>query len=201
MDEKHPIPEAAAAAGPSARTHAIGRPHLPAPLRRWLRRYGPAEFAGTGMALIGAAVAAPAGDLWAGVIATWAENAGFYGVLAVAEVRGRLGNDRPRTPLAAAGAVCRALGGLVLEFGPAEALDSLLVRPALLALGLRLAPSPVLGIVAGKLAADLIFYVPTILIFEWRRRIWRRGDAELPGISDGRWRPSSMGAIKPGGRP
>jgi pilus assembly protein TadC len=62
------------------------------------------------------------------------------------------------------------LRDLVLEFGPAEALDSLLLRPALMYAGILLAPNLALGVVAGKIAADICFYLPTILSYEWLRR-------------------------------
>ena len=47
---------------------------------------------------------------------------------------------------------------LLAEFGPAELLDSLLIRPAALFLGVLLLPDPVWGLLAGKIVADLVFY-------------------------------------------
>ena len=61
------------------------------------------------------------------------------------------------------------LWNLALEFGPAETLDSVLLRPALMYAGLTMVPSPALGIIVGKLAADLVFYVPTIVCYELLR--------------------------------
>jgi len=54
--------------------------------------------------------------------------------------------------------------------GLAEVLDCLLLRPALLYTGQMLAPNTAMGVVAGKLAADLIFYVPTIVSYELLHR-------------------------------
>jgi hypothetical protein len=149
---------------------------------RWLRRYGPAELAGTGAAVVGAAVAAPLGDpILLGAAAAWSENVGYYGAL-IARDLARLRRARPRRDAAGVGrAVAAAVAALAVEFGPAEALDSLLVRPALMAAGLRLAPDPQLGVLLGKLAADATFYVPTILTWEWRRRSPAR-----PGAPAGR---------------
>ena len=71
----------------------------------------------------------------------------------------------------------RALPGaardLTLEFGPAEMLDSIVLRPVLMYVGLTMAPTPALGIIAGKLAADVGFYVPTIASYELLRW-WHR---------------------------
>ncbi len=63
----------------------------------------------------------------------------------------------------------RTWRGLLLEFGPAELLDTGLVRPMTMALGTTLLGwGP--GIVAGKLLADVVFYLPVIWVYERRRR-------------------------------
>ena len=67
---------------------------------------------------------------------------------------------------------------LLLEFGPAELLDSLLIRPAALATGLALVTPPALGALAGKLVADLLFYLPTIASYELIRRHRRPASEE-----------------------
>jgi hypothetical protein len=58
---------------------------------------------------------------------------------------------------------------LLLEFGPAELLDSLVVRPFAMGLGVRMLGSTV-GVLVGKLVADVTFYLPVILTYESRRR-------------------------------
>lgn len=127
----------------------------------WLRRYLPAELICTPTALLCAWLATTlTGSLaMAAVAGTWGENLGFYGVM--------LARELARRGLRALPA---ALCDLALEFGPAEALDSILLRPALMYIGMQLAPSPAIGFVAGKLAADLIFYVPAIVSYELLRR-------------------------------
>jgi hypothetical protein len=124
----------------------------------WVRRYLPAELIGTATALLCALVAAQlgGGPAATALAATWGEILGFYGLMAGREAA------RVRSLRAAPAAVAR----LVLEFGPAELLDSFALRPALMYAGLTLAPSPALGLIAGKLAADVVFYIPTIVSFE-----------------------------------
>ncbi|MFL5800874.1 MAG: hypothetical protein ACJ8CR_03955 [Roseiflexaceae bacterium] len=78
-----------------------------------------------------------------------------------------LGRELARRGLRALPAV---LCDLALEFGPAEALDSLLLRPALMYAGLTMIPSLALGIVFGQVAADIVFYVPTVVSYELLRR-------------------------------
>jgi hypothetical protein len=141
--------------------------------REIVRRYLPAEIAGTAAALAaGLAFALATGSAAAGAVAaTFGESAGYYGVIAFIDFRaGRLSAERP----------LRTLGNLLLEFAPAEALDTLFVRPTLIFAGMTLAPNPGIGIVAGKLAADLLFYVPTIL---GREVLRRRGRLSTGGLS------------------
>jgi len=131
---------------------------------RWLRRYLPAELVGTPCALLcGWAAAELTGSTAVvAVAATWGENLGFYGLMLGRELR-----QRGSTSFFV------AVRDLFVEFGPAEALDSFVVRPGALYAGLALAPNPALGYFAGKLAADLSFYAPAILTHELQRG-WAR---------------------------
>jgi hypothetical protein len=78
---------------------------------------------------------------------------GFYAVLAITiYVEQVQVSPRWRTAMA------RTFLLLIAEFGVAELLDTLLVRPAALMLGVWLIPDPVWGILAGKVLADIVFY-------------------------------------------
>jgi hypothetical protein len=138
------------------------------PVGEWVRRYGPAEL----LALIGALAGWLAADLATGntIAAAYAaalgDNVGYYGFLATREVRARW----RAAPGSLLGVGVRACVALAIEFGPAEALDSLVVRPACVAVGVA-ALGPVAGVLAGKLVADLVFYVPVIVTYELRKRV------------------------------
>ena len=73
--------------------------------------------------------------------------------------------------------VSRVVTGLLAEFGPAGAIDTFVTRPLAMGLGVR-ALGLGLGVVLGKLAADVLFYVPVIVIYEYRqhRRRGANGD-------------------------
>lgn len=60
--------------------------------------------------------------------------------------------------------------GLLMEFGPAEVLD-LLVRPTALAAALARVDEPALAVLAGSLAADVVFYLGALAA--WRMRAAR----------------------------
>jgi hypothetical protein len=130
----------------------------------WARRYLPAELLGTAATLLGAGAALV---VWqsaaAGAVAgTWAEGLVFYGVIVARDLQAR-GRPSPSAALA-------ALRDLLLEFGPAELLDCTIIRPTALYAGLALAPSPAIGLLVGKLVADMVFYLPTIASYELMRR-------------------------------
>jgi hypothetical protein len=122
---------------------------------------------------VGALAVPNAGVAAVGIVATWAEMVGFYGTMAVRDLSQRLRGTSAGAP-GTAGSRTRAAAAtttaLIAEFGPAELLDTLLVRPALIAVSLQLTSTTLVGIVAGKLLADVAFYVPAIASWELLRR-------------------------------
>jgi len=139
-------------------------------MKRWLSRYLPAEVTGTLTALLCAwGALLVTGSSAAGAVGgTWGENLAYYGTMLARELGARTIRAFP--------VVAR---DLVVEFGPATALDSLLVRPALLYYGLLWAPNPSLGILGGKLIADLSFYAPVIVSYELQRACKSRAREQL----------------------
>lgn len=135
-------------------TSTINRPMV------WLRRYLPSEALGVAAMLLGALMthALTGNVVLTALVGSWLETLAYYGVFLVRALR--------TSERITFGLVRTTLRNLALEFGPAELLDSLVVRPAAIAAGLALAPHPVLGTLAGKLVADVVFYLPTILSFE-----------------------------------
>ncbi|NYE19120.1 hypothetical protein [Microbacterium immunditiarum] len=119
----------------------------------WVCRYLPGEIAGTAaLVLAGLGVTvwtdAPIAIALAGLVGAVI---GFYGVLAV--------TIYSEHSIAAHGRSRRGTFALLLaEFGPVEFVDTLLIRPAALMLGVWMAPDPTWGLLAGKLAADVLFY-------------------------------------------
>jgi len=147
--------------------------------RFWLRRYLPAEVASVTGLLLSARLAAmwswPAPML--AVLATIVSGIGFYGVLALgvhAEQR-RSGAARPGR---------RTLMLLIVEFGPAELLDSLMVRPTAIWLALAVVSPVGLAVVGGKVAADLVFYAAAGAAFAITTRTGLRTPAPVIGSAD-----------------
>ncbi len=63
------------------------------------------------------------------------------------------------------------LRNLSLEFGPAELLDSFLVRPLAMYLGPIVVGSLTAGVILGKIAADVVFYTLAIVGYEFGKKL------------------------------
>ena len=87
----------------------------------------------------------------------------YRAAVRAAHMNGRPANVRDAGHVAA---------GLLSEFGPATILDTFVLRPLAMGIGMH-ALGPQRGLVAGKLAADLVFYLPVILMYERRKRRMR----------------------------
>ncbi|HEY8597448.1 MAG TPA: hypothetical protein VIL85_03390 [Thermomicrobiales bacterium] len=132
----------------------------------WMRRYLPAELLGTLCAIVGGLLVGAGSPLVAALGGTWGENLGYYGTVITRDLRARRAQGGRLTP----GGVLRSLRNIALEFGGAELLDSFLIRPGAMYAAIRLTGSVPLGLLLGKLAADLAFYIPTIIAYELRVR-------------------------------
>jgi hypothetical protein len=145
-----------------ARAHG-GRP------REWFGRYAPAEAAAVLGALLAATMAnrfgVAAATAFAGAIG---EGVAFYAVLFIRDLR-RRSTLQPRGR-----AVSRTLRDLLTEFGPAELLDTLAVRPLAMYVGPIVVGDMTAGIILGKVAADVVFYTLAIIGYEARKSVTQR---------------------------
>lgn len=131
-------------------------------LKVWFWRYLPAEVVGTLCAVVFPVFISSFSKniLVIALAGTWGENIGFYGTMVAREF------IHTRT-------FTKSVRNIFLEFGVAEAADSFFIRPACMYFMLSLFSSLPLGILVGKVAADLIFYIPAIISFELRKKYLR----------------------------
>ncbi len=154
-------------------------------LREWVRRYLPCEVAGTTCELGGAAITYSITEsaVSAAVVATIGASVGYYAAAYVAAVRtafsADLSSSRMSRALTANG---RALRSVAIEFGPAEVIDSLIIRPLAFYFGPILFGGMVAGWIFAKLVADVGFYVLAILSYErfYGLMVVRKGSEEVP---------------------
>jgi hypothetical protein len=171
---------------PPGNALAVTRPARPGSvvraIRWWMCRYLLAEVLGAALAITTVAVAHRAGaSVHAGAIyGSTAEGVGFYAVLLVRDAARRHRDGARLTR-----AVVLTARDMAVEFGPAEILDTLIVRPVLLYAGVRLTHDVVIGTVTGKLAADLVFYGIVAPCYSLRTRWFPppRATAPRPAIA------------------
>ena len=135
--------------------------------RQWLFRYGPSEVAGSFAAVLVLILTREAtqNEVAAGYAGAAAEGVIYYVIMLLRELAALRAASSPHQQSYFRD-FPRVLRIVVLEFGAAEVLDLLLVRPFCLAAGFRLAGPA--GALAGKVAADLVFYGPVVLMYERR---------------------------------
>jgi hypothetical protein len=161
-------------------------------VREWFARYAPAEVGAVLGALLAAALAQPFGvaavTAYAGAIG---DGVGFYSVLFVRDLR--------RRPAGTRGRRAATVRGLVMEFGPAELLDSFVIRPLAMYLAARSLGNATAGVIAGKIAADAVFYAVAIAAYELRKHVAGRRRVRARGTA--RVRPQPVPWPGPTARP
>jgi hypothetical protein len=103
----------------------------------------------------------------AAITATVGASAGYYAAAYVSAVRWSYrDNGRQRGPSRAMVANLLALRSVAVEFGPAELIDSIAVRPVAFYLGPQIFDNTIVGWVFGKLVSDVAFYLCAIVSYE-----------------------------------
>ncbi|MBJ7337846.1 hypothetical protein [Mycolicibacterium sp.] len=138
-------------------------------LREWVRRYLPCEIAGTTCEMGGAAIAysVTGSAAAAAVVATIGASVGYYAAAYVAAVRTAYRADPSSHRISRAlNANGLALRSVAIEFGPAEVIDSLIIRPLAFYFGPILFGGLAVGWIFAKVVADVGFYVLAIFSYE-----------------------------------
>lgn len=135
----------------------------------WLRRYLPAEIC----AIIGAVLGGMIVNLWFGnpiltaLGGTWGDNTGYYGQILYQDIKRRKKKDEKINLIS----TLKVLRGIVFEFSVGEYLDSFVVRPAAMYFLPKILGNVILGIIVAKFAADVTFYIPTVISYEIKKKV------------------------------
>jgi hypothetical protein len=138
--------------------------------KNWLKRFLPAEFFGTITAVASSwfayhtaknlIVAAYAGSI--------GETLGFYLTIIIQDLRIEQRKLKPVNKTLSFKIFIYILRNILFDFGFAEIIDSLFIRPfCMYIFPLWLSNYPI-GILAGKIASDICFYIPVIIAYELR---------------------------------
>ena len=106
----------------------------------------------------------------AALMGAWGENLGYYSLLTVREIYNHRKEHHAKGKNYGFKGFFRTLFHLLLEFGTAECFDSFLFRPLFMYIFPLILNNFVLGIIVGKFAADVTFYIPAIISYELKKK-------------------------------
>lgn len=141
-------------------------------IKEWIRRYAWAEVFSTLLTFLfgWASSGITKNSVIIAYAGTIGATTGFYGFIFIRDFYSSYLKHEPDTVRAKSLLVVRCLRNMGFEFGLAELLDFLLVRPFCLLYGPVILKNYFLGILAGKTVADIIFFTLSIIMFEIRKK-------------------------------
>ncbi|MCG9793455.1 hypothetical protein [Flavobacterium algicola] len=137
-----------------------------AKFKEWFDRYKYAELAATSTALLCSQLSYFFDGISTAYLITLSEYIAFYGVILFMSYYQLKKNAKAAQQIIAKAAVANLFKNLLLEFGYPALLDILFFRPFCMYWLPILTGNAVLGILAGKLCADILFYFLTIVNYE-----------------------------------
>jgi hypothetical protein len=134
--------------------------------KEWFDRYKYAELAATSAALLGSQFSRVFDGLTTAYLITFIEYFAFYGVIITITYKQLTKNNSAIQQRTSYRDILLIVKNLLLEFGYPALLDLLLVRPFCMYWLPILTGNAVIGVMLGKLCADLVFYFLAIVNYE-----------------------------------
>lgn len=140
-------------------------------IKEWIKRYGFAEVVGLVCALIFSNLSMFLfGNLiLAAFITSLTENLGFYGTIIFRDLK----EHKSKYKRINLKSILRLSRNTIIEFGPAECLDGFVIRPFFLAVLPIYISNYSLAIFIGLILANITFYIPTIIAYESRKKLFK----------------------------
>lgn len=140
--------------------------------KEWLKRYLPAEIVGTVTAVGAASITHVFSDnhLFIAYAGSLGEAIGFYSTVFIQQFIIANNQLKIKSELFSLADFLKIIRTIVLEFGPAGIIDGLILRPFFMYLFPLFLKNFTLGILLGKIAGDLTFYMLVILSYEIREK-------------------------------
>jgi len=141
-------------------------------VKDWLKRYLPAEIMASLFSISFAYISYFfTGNLIVSAFAaTWGDNTGYYGKIIYSDMKKSLKRHKDHKLKYGWKSFFKTGRNLVVEFGPGEFLDSFIIRPFTMWFFPYILGNLALGIVIGKITADITFYLPTVIMYELRKK-------------------------------
>ena len=140
--------------------------------KEWAKRYVPAEVLAVIGALIGATLIyfLTNNRIFAAYGGAIGENIGYYSLIISKDIRRSVEMHRNKKLKYGVKSFLKDLRNILVEFGFSETLDSFIIRPFAMYIFPIILGSYSLGIIIGKFVADITFYMPTIIFYEFRKK-------------------------------
>jgi hypothetical protein len=142
-------------------------------VNEWLKRYFPAEIVSMILTIVSAELAFyfTQNNIATALIATLIGNTVYFSCILLSDIQSTrkqcLINKQEYTQVI----FYKNIKALFVEFGLAEVIDTLLIRPFLMYYFPIMVNSLTWGAFLAKITADITFYVPTILSYEFSKKI------------------------------
>jgi hypothetical protein len=134
--------------------------------KEWFDRYKYAELAATSSALLSSQFSRILSGLTTAYLITFAEYLAFYGIIILQSYKKLAKKKQELGQKTTLKEMLLLVQNLVLEFGYPAILDFFFIRPFCMYWMPILTGNYLLGIILGKMTADLCFYLPTIINYE-----------------------------------
>jgi hypothetical protein len=134
--------------------------------KEWIDRYKYAELAATSSALLSSQFSRILSGLTTAYLITFAEYLAFYVIIIAQSYKKLAKKNQELGQKTTLKETLLLVKNLVLEFGYPAILDFFFIRPFCMYWMPILTGNYLLGIILGKMTADLCFYLPTIINYE-----------------------------------
>lgn len=145
-------------------------------VKEWVKRYLPAEILSILATLFSAwlAFSLTNNGVTTALAGTWGGNIAYFGYILISDIIISVNGCKLDGKSYSFKNFTLNLRALVVEFGVAELVDSLLIRPALMYYLPIWMGNLTAGILVAKIAADVTFYIPAIVSYELSKKYLRK---------------------------
>ena len=144
-------------------------------LTEWLKRYGFAEVISLSFTVVSAWLTFhfTQNKITTAFMSTWVGNVGYFGTILIEDILLAIKQLRAVGKQYSIETFYKNLRALFVEFGIAELFDTLFIRPTLMYYIPIWMDDLSWGVVTAKLVADITFYIPAIVSYEFSKKKWR----------------------------
>ena len=139
--------------------------------KEWIKRYLPSEIAGTVTAFCSAGITHLFSEnlIFIAYAGSLGEAVGFYATVFIQKLFAVIKKNRTENKTVSFSDITKITANLIYEFGPAGIIDGLILRPFFMYIFPLALKNFTVGILAGKFAGDITFYILVISAYELKK--------------------------------